>query len=143
MKESIQYAVNHFQDGFSCSQSILMAFGPIFGLPEETASRIASSFGGGIAMSGETSGAVCGSLMVLGLKYGSEGNSDKEVSYQKTATFIDRFKAEHDSIRCKQLISYDISQPEEFQAARESNEREKICTDLVRSAAEMLAALLE
>jgi len=143
MRDPINDAVAHFQNGFSCSQSILMAFGTQFEIVEETAARIASAFGGGIARKGETCGAVSGALMVLGLKYGPSVEPDNEVIYQKAIEFIQRFNEEHGSIRCQQLISYDISQPEELQAARESQVFKKVCPDLVRSAALTLTSMLK
>ena len=143
MRDPIEYASGQFQNGFSCSQAILMAFGSQLELPEEVCSRIASPFGGGIVRQGETCGAVSGALMVLGLQFGPSTGTNKDEIYQKAAAFIERFNTEHASIRCKQLISYDISQPEELQAAKESQVFKTICPGLVRSAAEILVALLE
>ena len=143
MRDPIEYASDRFENGFSCSQAILMAFGPQLELPEEVCSRIASPFGGGIVRQGETCGAVSGALMVLGLRFGPSSGSNKDEVTQKGAVFIERFKTEHKSICCKQLLSYDISQPEKLQTARESQVFKSICPGLVRSAAELLVDLLE
>ena len=143
MRDPIEYALGRFQNGFSCSQAILMAFGPQLELPKEVCSRIASPFGGGIVRQGETCGAVTGSLMVLGLKFGPSSGTNKDEVYQNATAFIERFKTEHASIRCQQLLSYDLSQPEELEAAKESQVFKTICPGLVRSAAGILAELLE
>ena len=143
MRDPIEYASDRFQNGFSCSQAILMAFGPQLELPEEVCSRIASPFGGGIVSQGETCGAVSGALMTLGLKFGPSTGINKDEINQKGAEFIERFKTEHESIRCKQLLSYDISKPEELQTARKSQEFKSICPGLVRSAADILVSLIE
>jgi len=143
VKDPIAHAVERFENGFSCSQSILMAFSPQLGLPEMTASRIASTFGGGIARRGDTCGAVSGSLMVLGLKYGPSEQSDKEEIYEKANEFIERFEGINGNINCRKLISLDISQPEQLQAARESKVFKTICPKLVQSAARILVKLME
>ena len=108
MRDPIEYALDKFQNGYSCSQAILMAFGPQLELPEEVCSRIASPFGGGIVRQGETCGAVSGALMVLGLKFGPSSGTNKDEVNQKAITFIERFTDEHKYIRCKQLLSYDL-----------------------------------
>jgi C_GCAxxG_C_C family probable redox protein len=70
MYDPIQLASERFEQGYSCSQSILSAFASQFGLAEEFAIKISSPFGGGIARQGETCGAVTGALMVLALEFG-------------------------------------------------------------------------
>jgi hypothetical protein len=40
-------AVDLINDGHTCSESILMAYAPKFGLTQETAARIAAGFAGG------------------------------------------------------------------------------------------------
>jgi C_GCAxxG_C_C family probable redox protein len=142
MDDPIQRAENFFEQGYSCSQSLLCAFSGQLGLDEETAIKIASPFGGGIARQGETCGAVTGALMVLGLKFGPLVGDSKETIYAISQDFLRRFQDQHTSIKCKQLIDYDISQPEELQAAREANAFHKTCPELVRSAAEIVKSML-
>jgi hypothetical protein len=45
----IEEAVTCFKQGHSCSQAIVAAYGPTVGLDRETALKIASGFGGGMA----------------------------------------------------------------------------------------------
>ena len=45
-----------FREGYNCSQSVFLAFSDIYGLDEELALRIASSFGAGMGRMRE----VCG-----------------------------------------------------------------------------------
>ena len=104
MQDPEEKAAAFFDNGYSCSQSILMTFGPQLGMSENDAAKVASAFGGGIARSGETCGAVSGSLMVLGLKYGSGMNLNKDFVYQKASEFTKRFESKYGSLKCKQLI---------------------------------------
>ena len=62
-------ATLYFADTFNCSQSILASFGQEFGLTEEQCLKLGTAFGGGMARSQMTCGAVTGALMVLSLKF--------------------------------------------------------------------------
>ena len=69
MKKSEQ-AVERFEDGFNCSQAVLVSYCQQFGLDQELGSKIATAFGGGMHL-GSVCGAVTGAFIVLGLKYGN------------------------------------------------------------------------
>ena len=59
-----------FKQGYNCAQAVVCAFADECGLDEDTAYRIASSFGGGVARMREVCGAVIGMSMVAGMLYG-------------------------------------------------------------------------
>jgi len=98
-----------FLSGCSCSQAVFGAFVGDLGIDQDTALRLASSFGGGMGGMRETCGAVSGMLMVAGLKWGySEvGNLDvKTAHYARVRSLIESFKAEHDTIVCRELLAH-------------------------------------
>ena len=102
-------ARNLFLSGCSCSQAVFAAFAEDFGMDQDTALRLASSFGGGMGGMRETCGAVSGMLMVAGLKWGySEvGNLEKKTAhYARVRKLIDSFKAEHTTIVCRELLAH-------------------------------------
>ena len=135
----------YFSQGYLCSQSILMAYGPLFNFDRDLAARIAAPFGGGVARRGETCGAVSGACMVLGLKYGhtSAGDSDaKERTYRAVQEFISQFQINFGSIKCSQLLELDISIPEALDAARDRQLFTTLCPGYVSLAAELLDQLL-
>ncbi len=104
-----QKARDLFLSGCSCSQAVFAAFADDFGMDEQTALRLASSFGGGMGGMRETCGAVSGMLMVAGLKWGySEvGNLEKKTShYARVRKLIDSFKAQHTTIVCRELLAH-------------------------------------
>lgn len=73
----------HEYDKFSgCSQSVLISIQEEFGIKNVEAFKTATVFGGGVARSGETCGALIGALMALGLIIGREQMEDTEV-YRK------------------------------------------------------------
>jgi len=66
-QETINKALSLFDEGYACSQSILLAFSDRFGIDEEKAKLISSTFGGGMGRLRQKCGAVTGGFMVLGL----------------------------------------------------------------------------
>ena len=104
-----QKARDLFLSGCSCSQAVFAAFADDFGMDEQTALRLASSFGGGMGGMRETCGAVSGMLMAAGLKWGySEvGNLDvKTAHYARVRSLIEAFKQEHSTIVCRELLAH-------------------------------------
>ena len=73
-----ELAEQYFLEGYNCSQAVLLAFSDRTGLDKETAARLASSFGGGLARMREVCGAVSGAAMVLGLVRGYADPKDAE-----------------------------------------------------------------
>jgi len=144
MKKS-EKAVQCFTQGFNCSQAVLTSNCESFGLDKETALKIAGSFGGGMAYTGEICGAVTGALMLIGLKYGKyrlEDNEAKDKNYEKVQEFVKRFKDEFGSIRCTDLIKYDLTKEEERQKAREAEAFKKTCSNLVKRSVEIIEEIL-
>lgn len=141
----VERAVKYFEDGFSCSQSILAAYCEAYGLDREIAFKLADPFGAGMRGLSETCGAVTGSLMVIGLKYGRSQADDipaKEKAAELAQEFVKRFKARHGAIWCKELLGHDISIPEQHDLAEELGLFETKCPNFVRDAAEILEQIL-
>ncbi len=138
-------AASLFDQGFTCSQAVLAAFSERYGLDEVTALRVACAYGGGVARSGDTCGAVHGALLVIGLAHGKSTLHDdaaKERTYALTREFWKRFREKQGSLICKELIGVDIGTPSGAKAASESGVFREKCPALVRCAAEILEGLL-
>lgn len=73
-----------FEGGYNCAQSVAGAFAEDFASSLETVTKIASSFGGGIAGRREMCGAVSGMLIALGL---AKGDYDKASPEAKQAHY--------------------------------------------------------
>ncbi len=135
-----------FKKGYSCSQSILIAYGPELGLDREAAMKVAGGFGGGMGgTSHHTCGAVTSALMALGLKYtqttGKAKNSHTEAD-DKAEEYLKRFEEAHKSTICENLIGCDLSTPGGKEEAARKNVYQTICVNLVRDAAELLEEML-
>ena len=138
-------AVSCFKKGYNCSQAVFSVFGPDFGVDPETAYRVACAFGGGLAGSGETCGAVTGALMVLGLKYGMtdfRSQKAKEETYEYAKRFLREFTSRRGSTRCRDLLGRDIGTPEARAQAKLEGLFETLCPGFVGDAARIVETLV-
>ena len=132
-------ALELFSNNFNCSQAVLTAFAPDFGLDERLALMLGTQFGGG-ARNAEMCGAVSGALMVLGLKYGhfeAENNEQKSRAYAVASEYTRRFKELNGSIVCRDLLGYDLTKPEDAACIKEKNLFRTVCPEMIRSAVEV------
>ena len=143
MTTPAEFAESRFKQNFSCSQAVFSAFASQFGIPDETALKLASPFGGGIARQGHVCGAVTGALMVIGLKHGATTPTGKEETYKVVLEFLHRFQEKHGSVLCRELIDCDMSTPEGWQIAKDKNVFAEICLNLVRDAVEITQPLIK
>lgn len=145
MKE-LEKVVNSFRGDFNCAQSIFGSYCTKYGMKKDTAFKIATGFGGGMGRSQRTCGAVTGSYMVLGLKYGMDlkGNKNaRDVTYHYINEFSNRFKGEFGSLICKELLGCDFSTPEGKEYYEQNNFFETKCFQYVKKAAEILNDILD
>ena len=131
--------------GFNCAQAVFSTYCSELGLEPEMALRIAGSFGGGMGL-GETCGAVTGAYMLIGLKHGIVNAEDK-VNKKKTKSLIQEFTRKfidiNNSVKCKELLAYDISIPEEMKIVQEKKLFSTICPKLIKDSSEIIEELLE
>jgi C_GCAxxG_C_C family probable redox protein len=140
--ETINKAQSYFDEGYACSQSILLAFTERFDLDERTAKLISSTFGGGMGRLRQTCGAVTGGFMVLGLAYGNIEPNDmtaKLFAYQKVRELYHQVEEIHGTVNCKELL-----QKHSTQAQVEERKHHKIiCRRLVSEVAGLMYEMLE
>ena len=136
-------AVECFNSGFNCSQSIFSVYGEQFGINSELALKITSGFGAGMGRLCETCGAVTGAFMVIGLKYGyisPDNKEGKEKIYSLIREFSQRFKERNQSTCCEELLGTHMVTGDKEKAAQRVKE---ICPKMVRDSAEILDELLK
>jgi C_GCAxxG_C_C family probable redox protein len=138
-------AVEEFRQGFVCSQAVFTAFSRDLGLDPEAALKLASPFGGGMARTGQTCGAVTGAYLAIGLKHGRSRLEDEAArtrTYALVQEFTRRFRARHGSVNCTQLIGCDLGDPAQYHQAAEEGRFRTVCDQLVRSAVEIAQELI-
>jgi C_GCAxxG_C_C family probable redox protein len=143
---AVDLAAACFKEGFSCSQAVLSACSERFGLDREMALRVAGAFGGGMARTGGTCGAVTGAFMVIGLKHGktkADDNNAREKTYELAKEFTARFVERNKSIVCKELLGHDLSTPEGREAVKEKKLATTICPKFVQDAVEIVVDIVK
>lgn len=123
-------AVFHSNEN-NCAQAVLVPFGIKAGLSETQCLKIAAAFGGGIAKTGATCGAVTGAVMALGLAGTGEGNSKKH-SYDRSFKFMQMFEEKFGSTQCSVLTG-----------AKQDGDTKHYCDKFVQGAALMVEDLLK
>lgn len=127
-------AQNYFDDGYACSQSILLSFAQHFELDLKTAKLISSTFGGGMGRLRETCGAVTGGFMVLGLAFGNENPKDLDTKldgYRKVRDLNKRVVSIHGTSNCKSILKQHATQAQ----VKDRKHHKIICRQVVADAA--------
>ena len=105
--------------------------------------ELANGFGGGVRC-GEMCGAVTGAVMAIGLKCGFYVEKDfKQKGYcnQKSFEFIEKFKAENNSVLCRDLLGADIHSPEDHNTPEVQTRHKTVCPELVASAVRIMDSM--
>ena len=145
MKNRIDIAMQHFEQGFSCAQSAFAAFAAENGLSEITAMNLTSGLGAGFGRQQEVCGAVSGAVLALGLCSGrkaDDGRAVKEEAYALTSKLVQRFKALHGSCRCRELLGgLDLNAAGAHERMLTEGLRDKVCAACVRDAVSLVEEL--
>ena len=141
-QEITNKALSLFDEGYACSQAVLLAYAERFDLDEKTAKLISSTFGGGMGRLRQKCGAVTGGFMVLGLAYGNASPTDMETkldAYQKVRELNKSIEAIHGTSNCSELLIKYANKEE----VAERKHHQKICRRIVGEVAENLFDMLE
>jgi len=142
----IDQAVQRFRDGYSCAQALLSVYGPVFGLDETMALKIASPLGGGFSRTDGPCGAATGAILVLGCVHGHTGPGDdegKDRIRDLTQEFLSRYALRKGSTMCTDILGHNLSVPEVADRVAAEGLSQEPCPEAVRAAAEILEELLE
>ena len=104
---TISKALSYFDEGYACSQSVLLAFAEELDINENSAKLISSTFGGGMGRLRQKCGALTGGFMVIGLAYGNSDPKDmdtKLASYKKVRELNHLFEDIHGTSICAELL---------------------------------------
>ena len=132
----VEKAAQLFQSGYNCAQSVAGAYADRMGMTLEQVTRLASSFGGGMGGKREICGAVSVMILVLGALEGYADPNDraaKKAHYDRVSRLMDRFRAEHGSVVCRDLLGLTPGVPK----------RQGGCLDMVTSAVALLEQELQ
>jgi C_GCAxxG_C_C family probable redox protein len=137
-------AAAFFNEGFSCSQSVFSTFAIEQGMERDIALRASGAFGGGIAGRGEFCGAASGAFMAIGLKYAKvrgDDNASRDKTYALCSEFARQFETEFGSLQCRDILGYDLRDPDEYRTARETGIFKSKCQAVVRKSAQIVSEI--
>ena len=106
-------------------------------------------FGGGLGGTGETCGALIGSLAVLGLRFGRHEEKEFEgpQMWFSAMKLVKRFREEivpnHGSIRCRDIINVDWMNREQVKSYYKPDEKFLECARIIGESAKLVGELLE
>ena len=136
-QEYINKAQALFDEGYACSQAILLAYAKQFNLDETAAKLIASNFGAGMGRLRQKCGAVTGGFMVLGLAFGNLNPKDLETklaAYKKVRQLNQMVEEIHGTSSCLELLKKHASETE----VAERKHHKIICRKVVGDVAGLL-----
>lgn len=134
------WAAERFLSHWNCSQALLEAFGPAYGLDLATAQRVSTAFAGGMCTGGMC-GCFTGALMVVGLAHGGSGAPDAHVA-RHAADFLAAMRQEFGALDCSALLGTDMATPEGVQQAAAQGLFRTLCPRLVEASVRKLQAIL-
>ena len=142
MKSRVQDAVDLFESGYACAQSVFAAYADLFGMDRETALKLSGPLSAGVGRMREVCGTVSAMAMLSGLKKGFTDPDDltgKAETYALVRRMSDRLKAAHGSVICRQLLGLPEGMEREESAKPQERTPEyyasRPCSGIVRTAA--------
>jgi len=133
-----------FMQGIDCSQVVAEYYAEEIHMDRESLLKMSACFGGGMQC-GETCGAVTGALMVIGLKYGHARKGEfgqKQVMLQKVQEFKSLFGEKYPSCICKELLGYNIADPDDMQKILDKGLLFNFCPKVVRDTIQVLEKIM-
>ncbi len=141
-QETIDKALSLFDEGYACSQSILLTFASRYNLDENAAKLISSTFGGGMGRLRQKCGAVTGGFMVLGLNNGNSDPKDMKTKlavYKKVRELNQLVEDIYGTSNCFELLKKHATETE----VAERKHHKIICRKVVGSVAGLLYDMIE
>lgn len=114
----------------------------MLGLEGERIWSAASGFGGGMARQQYVCGALTGATIALGLYGGKTVQDPKAIADTmrlKVRELIQGFKESFGSAECRELVPFDFSAPDGYEAFRKSGVKQQRCHQYVRCAVETVS----
>lgn len=139
--DRVEKAKGLFLKGFNCCQAVFVAFADKYGIPEELAFKLSGAFGAGFGGTREVCGAVSGMTLICGLECGATtgDQSAKKACYLKEQELIEKFKALHGTIICRERLK--IGNTKEFPMASERTKEyyaTRPCLKVIMDAAQIV-----
>ena len=106
IEERVKLAVQNFESGFNCAQSVFLAYSDVFDLDLEMAKNMTVSFGGGVGRMREICGSISAMAMLAGFKYPVIDPLDQDArtrNYAMVQKMTEIFRSRNNAIICRDL----------------------------------------
>lgn len=133
----------HFDEGFHCAESVLLAAAEHAGFKSPLIPAIATGFSHGTANTWGTCGALNGAIMAISLSYGrSSPQQATAPGYQAVRHLIARFDQCCGSTVCSELMGCDL-ETSDGRKAYQDNQLRQQCREIVGIAAGLATELID
>jgi ketose-bisphosphate aldolase/C_GCAxxG_C_C family probable redox protein len=140
----VERVQSRFQAGYSCSESIFMAFAEEEGFTSDAVQLVLGLFGGGICSQGKTCGILTGALAVLASR-SSHINPAAKAARLRTRVigkeFMHWFEQQSGATDCRILTCLDFNQPDSYTPLQNEQVKERVCLPLIEAAARRLVEI--
>ncbi|MBN1988530.1 MAG: C_GCAxxG_C_C family protein [Bacteroidales bacterium] len=138
-EQCVNKALSLFEQGYGCTQSVLLTFAPLYNLDTDIAMRLAFPFNVGMSGLREKCGALTGSFMVVGLGCGGSQPRDVEARralFKKVRELNKGIEEIYGTSSCGELLKRDAEMKFEVRNADEGKPRfhKNICHAVVADA---------
>ena len=143
IEERVKIAVQNFESGYNCAQSVFLAYSDVFELNLEMAKKMSVSFGGGVGRMREVCGAFCGVVTVLSMVYADPADpKDKSRMYALVQQTAEQYRTRNGggSIICRDLLAKAGAAPTGGTAAEDRTAdyyKKRPCPELCRLCADL------
>jgi len=99
-------ALQYFNEGYACSQAIVLSFKDLVKINEDDLFRLSIPFGGGLGRLRLTCGTFSGIAIIIGLLFSENENtsSNKGNVYAIIQKLAERFEKENGTLNCEELL---------------------------------------
>lgn len=139
-------ALNLFNNGYNCAQSVLLSQIDKLNITPSTATNLTSGFGAGMGGLQKTCGAVTGAYLTIGLYYGAihNDNDDKKAAAnERIKEFHQQFLAQHNTSDCLTLLNCDLNTEEGQSHFSENKLKKTICEECIKDAITIIDKVIQ
>lgn len=137
-------ARHYFEEGYLCSESVLLAGSEALQINNPAIPAMATGFCSGTSRTRGACGAYQGAVLLISLIYGrSRAGQDLEYCYDLVQTLTDWFEAKYLSTNCYKITGCDFLEDNGRIRFKDEGIKERICYPLVEETTEFVITMLK
>ena len=138
-----QQSIKHFQSGYFCAESVLLAISEHYGIKSSFIPSIATGFCSGTSRTSGLCGAVAGGILSINLFSGRRSPKESvEENYKYVREFISAFEKKFSTTNCAELIDCELGTKAGQKKCKEKNLKEE-CFQFTQEATRMAMTIIE